>query len=291
MKESKRRRTDRHMFPLQFVQSLSSFSDRFISINQSVTSKIGIGSTVYSLTHGTLPVRNLFLLQKLHSAYSRIDIAWVVVFLIVGIMIGTIKYANRKYGESETTHETINRVNPPFLNPNKYDENNHKLEEEYDEDEVDFDFSRKYKVGPDSLTDHPIFGKTDRYEWSQTKKEIEVYIPLSRYGQNISAMDLDVHIRHRHMSIRLRGQLIFKEDFPHGVRESDACWVFDKSIDGFPHIWLNLTKQRPTTDCHHYWKSLFKNGPEIDVRNQLPPAMICSYDKIPRVNASKSVNI
>jgi hypothetical protein len=150
----------------------------------------------------------------------------------------------------------------------KNDEHQNEGEEENErENNNDFDYSNLLNTSTD---DRPITGKTDRYEWSQSKEEIEVYIPLSKYGEKISSNELDVVLQPNKFIVILRREVIFNEEFSYAIKVDDSCWMIDNNTVGNPHIWMNLTKATPTVRNQH-WKSLFKGGPEVDVGRLGPP--------------------
>lgn len=146
-------------------------------------------------------------------------------------------------------------------------------------------------LNPNHNDDRPIVGKTDRYEWTQTNEEIEVYIPLSKYGDSISSREVNVTIGTYKFSVVVRREVIFTEEFSHAVKVDDSCWMIDNNTIGDPHIWLTLTKSQPTVRNQH-WKSLFKGGPEINVGKLGPPVHAFDVnDKDSIRNAMKSVSI
>jgi hypothetical protein len=131
----------------------------------------------------------------------------------------------------------------------------------------DFDYSNVLNTQDD---DRPIVGKTDRYEWSQTPDEIEVFIPLSKYGDTIAANELDVLIQPKKLRVTLRREVLFDEEFSRAVNVDESCWMVDNNTVGEPHIWMNLTKSVPTVRSQH-WSALFRGGPEVNVRHLGPP--------------------
>lgn len=131
----------------------------------------------------------------------------------------------------------------------------------------DFDYSNLMNTQDD---DRPIVGKTDRYEWSQTPDEIEVFIPLDKYGDTIAANEVNVSLLPKKLRITLRREVLFEEEFSREVNVDDSCWMLDNNTVGEPHLWMNLTKAVPTVRNGH-WSALFKGGPTVDVRRLGPP--------------------
>jgi hypothetical protein len=111
----------------------------------------------------------------------------------------------------------------------------------------------------------PIVGKTDLYEWTQTNDEIEVYFPLSKYGESISSREIDVTISSKKLTIILRREVLLKEEFSFPIKVDDSCWMLDNNTIGDPHLYITLVKSSPSLSKSQFWKSLFVGGPEVKI--------------------------
>jgi hypothetical protein len=115
------------------------------------------------------------------------------------------------------------------------------------------------------VDNRPIVGKTDTYEWTQTNDEIEVYFPLSKYGESISSREINVSISPKKLTIILRREVLLKEEFLFSVRVDDSCWMLDNNTIGDPHLYITLVKSSPSSSKAQLWKSLFVGSPEVKI--------------------------
>ena len=132
-----------------------------------------------------------------------------------------------------------------------------------------FYFSSKLEI-LDPSTEDCIMSKTDKYEWSQTSDEIEVYIPLIKFGENINIRQIQVILTSKKLKIQIGKEVLLEGEFSASVNEEDSLWTFDHNAKEDPHLYLTLYKLTPTQKNQH-WKSLLVGDPEIDVFRYGPP--------------------
>jgi hypothetical protein len=137
----------------------------------------------------------------------------------------------------------------------------HKVEE--------FDYSRITE--PERHNDDVFLkGKSDKYEWTQSEDELEVTIPLIRFGDTVHSNEVHVEMTPRRLKVVIRREVFIDGEFYAPIRSDDSVWLLDNNTVGNPHIVLNLEKVTITTKNQH-WKSLIKGDAEINVGRFGPP--------------------
>lgn len=117
-----------------------------------------------------------------------------------------------------------------------------------------------------------LMGKTEKYEWSQTTDEIEVYIPLSKYGDTVNIREVDVELTAKTLKVIVRREVLIEGEFTASINEEDSIWTLDNNTKGDPHLYLMIYKITPTVKNQH-WKSLLKGDKEINVNKYGPPVL------------------
>ena len=123
----------------------------------------------------------------------------------------------------------------------------------------------EYKSLMEKYEQNKPYGKTDRYEWTQTDNEAEVYIPCNA---DLVARMVKVEMKTYSLEVKLNNVVIIKGDFPHSIKPDDSCWVIDASNDGRKHIWITLFKASPGI-----WRHILNND-----ANSLPPVHAINPD-------------
>ncbi len=66
-------------------------------------------------------------------------------------------------------------------------------------------------------------GRNDKYIWTQTLDELQVYIPIA---QNITKRDLIIDIQTRNVIVQIKGQEpIIKGEFSEQIVADDSVWT------------------------------------------------------------------
>lgn len=123
----------------------------------------------------------------------------------------------------------------------------------------------EYKSLMEKHEKNKSYGKTDRYEWTQTENEAEVYIPCNA---DLTARMVKVQMKTYSLEVKLNNVVIMKGDFPHSIKPDDSCWVIDSSNDGRKHIWITLFKGSPGI-----WRHILNED-----ANTLPPVHAINPD-------------
>lgn len=100
-------------------------------------------------------------------------------------------------------------------------------------------------------------GIAEHYYWTQTLKELTVYIDLDFQAKG---KDIQCTITPSHLTLSVRGQLILDDDFEEKVCVDESMWTISSdSHDSLSQVILTLDKSRKT-----WWKHVLVNDPEID---------------------------
>lgn len=102
-------------------------------------------------------------------------------------------------------------------------------------------------------------GIADHYYWTQTLKEITVYVDLDFQAKG---KDIQCTITPSHLTLSARGQLILNDDFEDKVCVDESMWTIStdsNSSNVLSQVIITLDKSRKT-----WWKHVLVNDPEID---------------------------
>jgi hypothetical protein len=111
-------------------------------------------------------------------------------------------------------------------------------------------------------------GISENYYWTQTLKEITVYIdlPYQAKGKEIQCV-----ITPSHLTLTARGQLLLNDDFEEKVCVDESMWTIatdsheTNTSDKGSQVILTLEKCRKT-----WWKHVLISDPEIDTTKVSP---------------------
>lgn len=141
----------------------------------------------------------------------------------------------------------------------------------------DPDFDEKGDEGMPNLLDTRndpdiLYGSTDKYDWTQTESEVEVFVKLDKFSNfaSLRAKDIRANITSTGLSVAVNGETLLKGDFPAKVLADDCTWQLEEPRNSDKRIWITLYKAVPTMRNQH-WKSVLKGDPEIDVGRLGPP--------------------
>eukprot|EP01032_Pedospumella_encystans_P008738 gene8738-10340_t len=141
--------------------------------------------------------------------------------------------------------------------------------EDDDEDEEDeTDFTAQTMLDPS--TDNAIlYGKTDKYEWSQNELEVEMFIGLNASG-DVKSKNVDITIKVKTLKVVVNGSTLLEGEFFAKVEADESSWQLDTNSAGEKVIWITLYKATPTVRNQH-WKCVLKGDQEISVNHLGPP--------------------
>lgn len=74
-------------------------------------------------------------------------------------------------------------------------------------------------------------GKTDKYTWEQSLKDVTVYITLPA---GIAGKNLDVKMTNKHAKVQIKGQseALIDKDFHKTIKMDDSMWTLESDANG-----------------------------------------------------------
>jgi hypothetical protein len=99
-------------------------------------------------------------------------------------------------------------------------------------------------------------GYTERYYWTQTLKEVTVFIDIVE--PNVRGKDVQCVIKPRQISLSVRGQEYLNGEMEDAVKVDESMWTM-VTADGKSQVIITLDKTR-----HTWWKHVVVGDPVID---------------------------
>mmetsp|Transcript_8249 Transcript_8249/g.12876 ORF Transcript_8249/g.12876 Transcript_8249/m.12876 type:complete len:304 (-) Transcript_8249:195-1106(-) len=132
-----------------------------------------------------------------------------------------------------------------------------KKEDEKEEDEDDDDDDKDRPLGNG--------GRTERYLWTQTLKELTVHVWLPEGVQR--SRDLSVTMNRKGIKVQMKADKkdIIAGEWQEPIITDDTTWVIDEN-EGKKSLTLYIQKQNQMT----WWKAVLKGDPEIDTKKVKP---------------------
>jgi len=117
-----------------------------------------------------------------------------------------------------------------------------------------------------------VQGKTDRYEWKQNDREIDIFITIPN---NVIAKDIKVIFKSNNIiSINIDSANINMNDETHlDLIPYECVWQLDKNSnddDNSKCLWITIAK-KVTTKPVDYWPGVFKS--DIDYTKKAKPSL------------------
>ena len=102
-------------------------------------------------------------------------------------------------------------------------------------------------------------GKTDRYTWTQTDEEVEVYVPV-----DAETTKKQVACQFRSGSLRLSvgDQVLIDGNTCKTIDPEECTWQLERGSDE-TKVWITLVKKEPTSKNQH-WQCVVLGDAEID---------------------------
>jgi len=101
-------------------------------------------------------------------------------------------------------------------------------------------------------------GKTDRYEWTQTLKEVTICIDVPK---DTRPKEINVEFEAKHLKISLRGKSIIDDEFSDKIDTDNVTWTLDEERN---KIDKTLTLVLPKNGkWMGWWPHVFVNDPKI----------------------------
>jgi len=161
---------------------------------------------------------------------------------------------------------------PPIIRREEPEDTNKQTDKKQDEDKKDTRKAEPLKTSSgegdeetDDGTPAPIEngGKTDKYRWTQTLKELNVYIELPK---DIRSKQLDVIIESGHLRVGIKGQPpILDGDWPHAVNSNRCMWTLDPKSTS-KTLCLEIEKLLQM----EWWECVLKGEPKINAKKIVP---------------------
>lgn len=102
-------------------------------------------------------------------------------------------------------------------------------------------------------------GRTDKYMWEQSLKDVTVYIKLP---QGITGKNLVVKLTNKHAMVQIKGEAapLIDSDFCKLIKMDDSLWTLESDANGQRQLQLNLTK----LEGQNWWDCVFDGDEKID---------------------------
>jgi HSP20 family molecular chaperone IbpA len=97
-------------------------------------------------------------------------------------------------------------------------------------------------------------GETERYQWSQTAQEVDVYVNLP---EGTRKNQVSCTITANKLVVTLDKQPIVEGNFPASVKPDECNWQLE-SAEGKHKMWINLFKAK-RTDRGTHWRQVLEN--------------------------------
>ena len=111
-------------------------------------------------------------------------------------------------------------------------------------------------------------GSTDKYDWQQTKTEIDVWMPLP---EGIRSKNIKVDVHSKSLVVSLAGDEYLNGELYDTVVPDECNWQIDTEGEK-PRLWLTMQKKNPSVR-NQFWTCLLLGDPTVDTRS-LGPSMI-----------------
>lgn len=126
----------------------------------------------------------------------------------------------------------------------------------------EFDYESLVNKRQELDKDVVLKGSTDKYDWQQTKTEIDVFIKLPEEVEK--AKDIKVEIKTGTLSIFFKGVLYMTGNFYDIVIPDECNWQIDNDSEE-RKLWLSLVKKNPSTR-NQFWQSLLHGHPKVNTQ-------------------------
>lgn len=139
-----------------------------------------------------------------------------------------------------------------------HDDNDVKVNDNVDTDGKINDFYKE--LAKQEAEDVFLEGSTERYEWKQNEKEIDIYIPID---DNITSKNIKIDFKNNKIDITIDNMnfKLYEETFEEIVPYECVWQLESNNCDNHNHsnkcLWITIVKKLPTNHkCH--WKGVFK---------------------------------
>jgi len=109
-------------------------------------------------------------------------------------------------------------------------------------------------------------GKTDKYSWTQTLKELNIYFEIPK---DLKSKQLDVQYDAAHLKVGIKGQPpIVEGDWPSKVNAENCTWTIEAAAKNSATKTLCLYIEK--TNQMEWWDHILKGEPKINPKKIVP---------------------
>ncbi|KRX01062.1 HSP20-like chaperone [Pseudocohnilembus persalinus] len=112
-------------------------------------------------------------------------------------------------------------------------------------------------------------GKTDKYYWTQTLDELQVYIPIE---SSLKAKQLDINIQPKEVNVQIKGSVesFLKGNWFEPINSEDSFWTIeDGDVQDYNGKYIHLQVQKWKNQMH-WWDCVVQGGPKINTQKIQP---------------------
>ena len=108
-----------------------------------------------------------------------------------------------------------------YSKQDKKDDFSYNSKTESEDGEKEFDQAAIEKIFSPSSSVDTLGGSTDRYEWNQNEKEVEIYIPVTA---STSGKDVKCKIQNERLFVSVSGEIIIDGKLYASVQPDECNW-------------------------------------------------------------------
>ena len=153
------------------------------------------------------------------------------------------------------------------------DRNNVKVKDDRDDWNDKSKIDDFYKeLAKQQQEDKFLEGSTERYEWKQNEKEIDIYIPVD---DNMTSKSIKVDFKNNRVDVYFSESIKLSEETFEEIIPYECVWQLENN-NNHKCLWITIVKKLPTNQKGH-WKGVFKA--DIDYTKINDKNTIYSIDK------------
>eukprot|EP00596_Hydrurales_sp_CCMP1899_P010820 CAMPEP_0119034650 /NCGR_PEP_ID=MMETSP1177-20130426/1655_1 /TAXON_ID=2985 /ORGANISM="Ochromonas sp, Strain CCMP1899" /LENGTH=139 /DNA_ID=CAMNT_0006992237 /DNA_START=119 /DNA_END=535 /DNA_ORIENTATION=+ len=100
------------------------------------------------------------------------------------------------------------------------------------------DFSEFQKLLDERKEKENTKGHTDRYNWTQSESEVDIYIPIEEFTHGlISGSDIKIDIKSTYVTAYIGKEKILDDSFYEAVIPSECNWQIEDTDTGTRVLW------------------------------------------------------
>ena len=112
-------------------------------------------------------------------------------------------------------------------------------------------------------------GTGNRYTWTQSESELEIFLDPGSVDE-ITKKDVLVVFNPERLRVRIKGEIVI-DDALYAAIDPDECnWQLDRDASSKTRLWITLFKATPTAK-KNFWKHILEQDRKIALSKQGPP--------------------